>query len=84
MDTITEVFLEGWDDAEQARQKRDVRVAELQQQGFDCSLALFYNILTGKRIYLVEATLKAEDSPEVSRTPRSYRPKPRPTLYQSR
>lgn len=79
MDSITEVFLEDWNDAEQARQKRDARVAELEQQGFRSTVGLFYNALTGKRIYLLEATqsLTSDSEPPPQsppQRPRSSRP----------
>lgn len=89
MDAITEVFLEAWDDAEVARQKRDQRVAELEGQGWHCTTGRFYNALTGQRIYLVEATLPPPDSsaarpPRSTRSPRSVSTKARPAAYENR
>lgn len=93
MNAITEVFLEAWDDAQVARRNCDARVAKLEQQGFHCSIALLYNALTGKRIYLLEATISDKIEPEIpprtkSHQPASSRPqrkKPsRPATYEDR
>ncbi len=95
MDFLCEVFLEqDWDDAQQAQQKRDLRVAELEHQGWQCTVGLFYNVLTGSRIYLVEATLPPPPSAEPTqhqskRRSHSMRPqramptKPRPASYEN-
>lgn len=93
MNAITEVFLEAWDDAQEARRKCDARVVELQQQGFHCSIGVFYNALTGKRIYLLEATISENIEPETplqakSRHAPSTRPQrkksSRPATYENR
>ncbi|MGG6267093.1 hypothetical protein ACQ4M3_13080 [Leptolyngbya sp. AN03gr2] len=74
MDTITEVFLEDWDDAKQTRQKCDARILDLEQQGFRCEVGLFYNILSGKRIYLIEATWLATPEKSIEQTPHQKTP----------
>ncbi|MBD1848091.1 hypothetical protein H6F89_32980 [Cyanobacteria bacterium FACHB-63] len=74
MDSLCEVFLEqDWDDAQQARQKRDLRVVELEGQGWQCTVGLFYNALTGNRIYLVEATSPPPRSSEPTQHPSRHR-----------
>lgn len=55
MNKITEVFLEGWNDATQMCQACGQGVVELEHQGFHCTVRLFYNALNGNRIYLLEA-----------------------------
>ena len=55
---MIETFLESdWnDDASEARRARDQRLTELQAQGYDCRTEDLSNILTGRQIYLLEAT----------------------------
>jgi hypothetical protein len=60
MKPIEETFLElDWDSEEEARQARDARAAELQAQGLFCILENLYNIVNGRRVFVVIAT-KAE------------------------
>jgi hypothetical protein len=90
MDSLCEVFLEqDWNDAQQARQKRDLRVVELEGQGWQWTVGLFYNALTGNQIYLVEATSPPPRSPEPmqhqSRHPQRVMPtKPRSAPSENR
>jgi len=92
MDSFSEVFLEqDWDDVEQVRQNALKRVAELKSQGFECTLGLFYNVLSGNRIYVVDAALPIESEPIQQKSkPRSHskrpqRPNPsRPSTYETR
>jgi len=55
---MIETFLESdWDDdASKARRARDQRLTGLQSQGYDCRTEDLSNILTGRRIYLLEVT----------------------------
>ena len=55
---MIETFLEAnWDDdAIAARSARDQRLLELQSQGLECRSEDLFNILTSRRVYLVEAT----------------------------
>jgi hypothetical protein len=78
MATIQEVFLESdWEDAREARQKRDERLAELQNQGLVCTPEDLYNIADGRRVFLVSAM-----SPGVERESRSERFSPRGSAKQ--
>jgi hypothetical protein len=55
MKTIQETFLElDWEDEAQARQARDTRVNELQEQGYVCTCENLYTV-TGYRVFLLEA-----------------------------
>ncbi|NJO42161.1 MAG: hypothetical protein HC769_07935 [Cyanobacteria bacterium CRU_2_1] len=90
MKTIQETFLElDWEDEAQARQARDVRAIQLQEQGYVCSFTNLYTV-SGYRVFLLEAT--KEDPIEGSPAPKSkelpnLRPKrlnTRPSSFQER
>jgi hypothetical protein len=76
--SIQEVFLElEWNDEAEARQARDQRAAELQQQGYLC---VYENLFTvyGHRVFLLKASLPepveaAATSPKRSLVPRLKR-----------
>lgn len=77
MKPIQEVFLEiAWDSEEAARQARDARAVELQTQGLVCVCENLYNVVNGRRVFLVIATeaekLEPFDTQESNRiVPRS-------------
>lgn len=72
----TEVFTEAeWEDARLARQKRDLRLAQLQSQGYVCTAENCQTILDGRWVYLVVATPQAvADDPNVEPSSRSSSP----------
>ncbi|MBD2465731.1 hypothetical protein H6G89_32605 [Oscillatoria sp. FACHB-1407] len=56
MSAIQEVFLEiEWGGEAEARQARDQRAAQLQEQGLVCSCENLYNVY-GYRVFTLEAT----------------------------
>ncbi len=80
MSSIQEVFLEtDWDDAAQARQKRDERIVELQSTGLVCVGQDLYNILNGRRVFALAASPPSPVEPSRVETskPRSLRPQRR-------
>lgn len=85
MNKLTEVFLEGWDDITQVRENCNQRAVELENQGFHCTVGLYYNAATGNRIYLLEATKddSSTQSPHQRSVPQS-RQSLRPTRQQKR
>jgi hypothetical protein len=57
MKPIQETFLElDWEDADEARQARDTRAEELQDQGLACVLENLYNAVDGRQVFTVTAT----------------------------
>lgn len=81
MQPTIELFLEqDWDDAEQARQKRDERLTELTSQGLECKAELLYNAVSGKRIYTINVLTPAQpesDRADSSKPIASNRPRRR-------
>ena len=70
---IQEAFVEtDWEEGE-ARQLRDQRAVELQEQGYDCTSRTLYRVLDGIPVYLVEA-----HKPEPVETTRSRSAKKSP------
>ncbi|PSN17590.1 hypothetical protein C7271_16930 [filamentous cyanobacterium CCP5] len=81
MSLIQETFLEtDWEEAEQAREARDQRAAQLEAQGLICSCSTLYRVNDGYRVFLVEAQTP-EDEEESRKPPKkksgSRRPKPK-------
>lgn len=74
--TIQETFLEiDWGDEDQARQARDARSAELEQEGYVCSSKNLYTVF-GYRVYLLEAARpEPADDPTPKFRDRSIRPR---------
>lgn len=80
MGSIQEVFLEtDWDDAAQARQKRDERILALQSTGLVCVGQDLYNILNGRRVFVLVASPPSvvEPSRDENSKSRSLRPQRR-------
>ena len=80
MSSIQEVFLEtDWDDAAQARQKRDERILELQATGLVCVGTDLYNIVNGRRVFVLVGSLPSPVEPirDDTSKPRSLRPQRR-------
>jgi hypothetical protein len=76
---ISEVFREvDFDDPEEARQQRDLRVAVLQAQGLVCVAENLYRV-DGKRVYLLTADApKSNEPPTEKRSSRSQPRRDRP------
>lgn len=80
MSSIQEVFLEtDWDDAAQARQKRDERILDLQATGLVCVGTDLYNIVNGRRVFVLAASSPPPLDPirDENSKPRSLRPQRR-------
>ncbi len=80
MSSIQEVFLEtDWDDAAQARQKRDERILDLQATGLVCVGHDLYNIVNGRRVFVLAASSPSplEPTRDENSKPRSLRPQRR-------
>ena len=56
MPLIQETFVEtDWEEPIQAREARDQRAAQLQDQGWQCQCSTLYRVTDGRRVYLLEA-----------------------------
>jgi hypothetical protein len=66
---ISEVFCEiDFEDAEAARQQRDLRIEVLQAQGLLCIAENLYRV-DGKRVYLLTADVPREDKQAAAELP---------------
>lgn len=79
MKMIQETFLElDWEDEAQARQARDARATQLQDQGYVCTYENLYTV-AGYRVFLLQATQEevVDTSLTKSKDPLNSRPKKR-------
>jgi hypothetical protein len=76
---ISEVFCEvDFEDAEEARLRRNQRIVELQGQGMVCTAENLYRV-DGKRVYLLTSEMPSSQERGVEDpTPRLKAKKPRP------
>jgi hypothetical protein len=72
---ISEVFCEvDFEDAEEARQQRDLRVEILQAQGLVCVAENLYRV-DGKRVYLLTADAPKANEPVTQERPSRSQPR---------
>jgi hypothetical protein len=76
---ISEVFCEvDFEDAEEARLRRNQRIVELQEQGMVCTAENLYRV-DGKRVYLLTSEMPGSQVRGIEdQTPRPKAKKPRP------
>jgi hypothetical protein len=76
---ISEVFCEvDFEDAEEARLRRNQRIVELQKQGMVCTAENLYRV-DGKRVYLLTSEMPSSQVRGIEdQTPRLKAKKPRP------